>query len=351
VRKFFRDKKESVGADDGSKPSSKIGLVRGEKCAAAAGRERHDTIVLESESSCEEKTEQAHELGNQQENIIDEEGASELVTNDDTVSVIGQSVGCGPSSSRSKETLSGGAAVTGEAVHGQSQSSRDSVTTGQNESSILATANQSDDVHIFPPQSTGNLSTPLAEEEATKHNLLPCGPNANEKTEASSPSVIAIDLTTTRTAHEEPRSLEMSSTKQTAAESKVHSIKDLVAAVEVGLIESDDGGSPSPPAATTEMVELIKSDDGGSPSPPAAVTAEMESDDGGSPSPRAARWTGGEEVQSLLTVTPAEAQEQLSLDVEQLERERTRQSRAAASVSNQMYKEAQVHVHTYMCMY
>ena len=355
VRKFFRNKKESLGAENaGSKPSFKIGLaggeVGGEKCAAAARGGRYDAIVLESESGGEEETEQDHKHGSQQENVISEEGTSELETNDDTVSVIDQSVGGGPSSSQSRDILADGTAITqdSEAVHKQSQLSRDSVTTGQSESSILATAKQSND--ILPPQSTSNLATSSVVKEENKYDLLSYDPNTKENTKASSPSIVPIDLTTIHTTQGEPKSLEVSSPqKQTIAESVdrdlLHSTESSAAAVEMGLIESDDGGSPSLPAAATEGIELIKSDDGGSPSPSAAAIAEVESDDRGSPSPRAAEWTGGEEVESLLTVAPLEAQEQLSLDVEQLEKERTRQSRAAASVSNQMYKEAQVHVH------
>ena len=355
VRKFFRDKKESLVVEDdaGSKPSSKIGLVGGEKHPAAARGGTYDAVVLESESGGEEETERAHEQGNLQENVIGEEGTSEVATNDDTVSVVDRSVGGGPSSSQLRETLAGGMAITGdsEAVHAQSQSSRDSVTKGQREPSVFATTKQSKDIHVLPPQSTSNLATSSVAKEENKHNLLSYDPNTKENTKASSSSIVAIDFTTTHTTQGEPKFLQVSPQKQTTAEcvehDLLHSTESSAAAVEIGLIESDDGGSPSPPAAATEGVELIKSDDGGSPSPSAAAVAGAESDNGGSPSPRAAEWTGGEEVESLLTVAPSEAQEQLSLDVEQLEKERTRQSRAAASVSNQMYKEAQVHACTY----
>ena len=339
VRKFFRDKKESLVVEDdaGSKPSSKIGLVGGEKHPATARGGAYDAVVLESESGGEEETEQTHEQGNVQENVIGEEGTSEVATNDDRISVVDRSIGGGPSSSQLRETLAGGAAVTGdsEAVHALSQSSRDSVTKGQREPSILATTKQSKDihVHVLPPQSTSNLATSSVAKEEKKHNLLSYDTNTKENTKASSPSIVAIDLTTTHAIQGEPKFLQVSPQKQTTAESVehdlLHSTESSAAAIEIGLIESDDGGSPFPPAAATEGVELIKSDDGGS------------------PSPRAAEWTGGEEVESLLTVAPSEAQKQLSLDVEQLEKEQTRQSRAAASVSNQMYKEAQVHACTY----
>ena len=355
VRKFFRDKKESLVVEDdaGSKPSSKIGLVGGEKHSATARGGTYDTVVLESESGGEKETVQTHEQGNVQENVIGEEGTSEVATNDDRISVVDRSIGGGPSSSQLRETLAGGAAVTGdsEAVHALSQSSRDSVTKGQREPSILATTKPSKDIHVLPPQSTSNLATSSVAKEEKKHNLLSYDTNTKENTKASSPSIVAIDLTTTHTIQGEPKFLQVSPQKQTTAESVehdlLHSTESSAAAIEIGLIESDDGGSPFPPAAATEGVELIKSDDGGSPSPSAAAVAGAESDDGGSPSPRAAEWTGGEEVESLLTVAPSEAQKQLSLDVEQLEKEQTRQSRAAASVSNQMYKEAQVHSCTY----
>lgn len=85
------------------------------------------------------------------------------------------------------------------------------------------------------------------------------------------------------------------------------------------------------PATTQEDVALIESDEGDSPSPMATTGPG---------------WSSGEEedVETLLSVAPSEAQEQLVREVEQLERERTQQNRAAASVSNQMYKEVQVQV-------
>ena len=376
VRKFFRDRKESLGVEDRNKPS-KITMATVKKCAVAA-RDRHDTVVLELGSSGEEEIEQAHKQGSEKENVVIEEGTLELATKDEVVSVVEQSVGSGPSSSQSKEALTDGAAATGVAACTQSQLSRDSVSKGQSESSILATVKQTND--ILPLQSTINLSTPAVEEEddeETKHNLLSCDANVKEKTEASSSSsVTAIDLTAIHTTQEEPKSPEVSPPKQTTAGSMehelLHSTENSAAAAEIGLIGSDSGGSPSPQAAAAAEVGLIGSDDGGSPSPQAAAAAEVgliasdsgsspspraaaaaevESDDGGSPSPRAAEWSGAKEVEFLLTVAPSEAQEQLSLEVEQLERERTRQSRAAASVSNQMYKEAQVHVHLYRIIY
>ena len=332
VRKFFRDREESLGAEDRDKPS-KIGLATVEKCAAAA-RDRHDAVVLELGSSGEEEIEQAYKQRSEKENVVIEEGKLELATKDEVVAVVEQSVGGGPSSSRSKEALTDGAAATGEAAHTQSHLSCDSVSKGQSESSILATVKQTND--ILPPQSTINLSIPAVEEEEdeeTKHSLLSCDAKAKEKTEASSSSsfsVTAIDLTAIHTIQEQPKSPEVSPPKQTTAGSMEHNLLHLTensaAAAEVGLIGSDSGGSPSPRAA---------------------AAAEIKSDDEGPPSPRAAGWSGAEEVESLLTVAPSEAQEQLSLEVEQLERERTRQSRAAASVSNQMYKEAQVHVQLY----
>ena len=87
---------------------------------------------------------------------------------------------------------------------------------------------------------------------------------------------------------------------------------------------------PTPILATTQEMALIESDEGDSPSPMAITGPGLS--------------CGEEDVKTLLSVAPSEAQEQLGREVEKLERERTQQNRAAASVSNQMYKEAQVQV-------
>ena len=55
-------------------------------------------------------------------------------------------------------------------------------------------------------------------------------------------------------------------------------------------------------------------------------------------------WSGGEELDALVSMEAGAAQERLVKEAELLERERTRQSRAAAAVSNQMYKDAQVRI-------
>ena len=282
VRKFFRDRKESLEAESRNK-STMIGSEI--KCAAASAGDKTDTIVLESESasiSGEKKVEQAQKSGNDQKVVVIQEGTSELASKEDN-----------------------------------------------------------------DPQSMINLPLSAAEaEDENKHSILSCDTKVKEeKTEgASSSSVISIDLTAVHTTQEEPKSLQVSPPKQTKAQSmecdllrSSENSETTVADVHLGLIESDDRGSPSPLSAAAAEVELIESDS------PAAAEAEIElieSDDGGSPS--SSQWSGGKEVEALLTVAPPEAQKQLSLEVEQLERERTRQSRAAASVSNQMYKESQV---------
>lgn len=57
---------------------------------------------------------------------------------------------------------------------------------------------------------------------------------------------------------------------------------------------------------------------------------------------RGKEWSGGREVDALLSMDPSEAQSQLGEESSRLERERTQQARVAASVSNHMYREAQV---------
>ena len=53
-------------------------------------------------------------------------------------------------------------------------------------------------------------------------------------------------------------------------------------------------------------------------------------------------WSGGEELEGLVSMEPGAAQQLLVQEAQELDKERSRQNRAAAAVSNQMYKDAQV---------
>ena len=339
VQKFFRDRKESLAEDGDEVP--KNGLATVEKRAAA--------IMVESESSGKEEKEEPQTGKGDQEKAVVEEGASELLTKDDMAAQvvdqdekeltpiidIMENAGSDPSSSLSKQTLTGEVAVTGENVHAQGQLSHDSTSKGESKSLTSSTTTSNNE--ILSTQTTINLTTSTGKEntEEAKQDL-PSFVNAaaqeetvesdslihmdlasKEKSGEAFPSIIAIDLTSTHTTQEErPESITASPPKQTTTSN-----------TELDLLPPTQG---SVAAATAEEVALIESDEGGSPSPPAAG------------------WSRGKEVEALLTVAPSEAQEQLGMEVEQLERERTKQSRAAATVSNQMYKEAQVHCSTHL---
>ena len=335
VQKFFRDRKESLA--EGGDKAPKSGLATVEKRAAA--------IVVESESSGEEEIEECRTGKSDQNKAVIEE----LLTKDDVAAQvvdqdekeltpiidISENVGRSPSSSLSKEILTDEVAVTGEAVHAQGQLCHDSASKGESKSLTSSTTTSNNE--ILSTQTMINLTTSTGKEntEEAKQDL-PSFVNAaaqektvesdslihvdlasKEKSGEASPSIIAIDLMSTHTTQEErPESITASPPKQTTTSN-----------TELDLLPPTQSLVA---AATAEEVALIESDEGGSPSPPAAG------------------WSGGKEVEALLTVAPSEAQEQLSMEVEQLERERTKQSRAAATVSNQMYKEAQVHCSTHL---
>ena len=327
VRKFFRERKERLGAEDGGE-ISKSGLATIEKGAAATATEgKDDAVVLASETNGEEEGEEAHKGKSRQEKPIIEGVMSQLLMRDDmTVQMIDQheeqaSPVIGPSSSISKEMT-----VTGEVLQTQGQLSHDLLSKGESESSDPAvTAKLNNEI-----VSAINLISSTNEEKAVENSCIVHVDTAvKEKIEAS-PS---IDLTTTLTTQEQLKSLAASPPKQNTTENTKHDLLHPFTSThgsvaDVAQIESDEGGSPSPLATAAEEVALI------------------ESDEGDSPSPQAGGWSGGEEVEALLTVPPSEAQKQLSAEMEELERERNRQSRAAASVSNQMYKEAQVHAYS-----
>lgn len=81
----------------------------------------------------------------------------------------------------------------------------------------------------------------------------------------------------------------------------------------------------------------------------------MESESAPSLSPPPGlEWTGGREVESLLYLSPEEAQSQLQREAMELSRERAQQNRMAAGVSSLMYRDVQVHVWVgvwYVCVY
>jgi len=60
--------------------------------------------------------------------------------------------------------------------------------------------------------------------------------------------------------------------------------------------------------------------------------------------PPGLEWAGGREVESLLYLSPEEAQSQLQREAMELSRERAQQNRMAAGVSSLMYRDVQVHV-------
>ena len=332
VRKFFRERKERLGAEDGGE-LSKSGLATIEK-GAAATEGKDEAVVLESETSGEEEGEEAHKGKCRQEKPIIEGVMSQLLMRDDmTVQMIDQHEEqappvIGPSSSISKEMT-----VTGEVLHAQGQLSHDLLSKGESESSdpaVIAKLNN----EILSVQTAINPTSSTNEEKAVENSDIVHVDTAVEEKIEPSPS---IDLTATLTTQEQLKSLATSPPKQNTSECTKHDLlhpftSTHSSVADVAQIESDEGDSPSPPATAAEEVALI------------------ESDEGDSPSPQAAGWSGSKEVEALLMVAPSDAQEQLSAEMEELERERNRQSRAAASVSNQMYKEAQVHVDLCVCM-
>ena len=58
--------------------------------------------------------------------------------------------------------------------------------------------------------------------------------------------------------------------------------------------------------------------------------------------PLGPEWAGGREVESLLHLSPEEAQSRLQWEAMELGRERAQQSRVAAGISSLMYRDVQV---------